>query len=532
MIVRLNTGKNVTGALQYNEQKLQFGDATILSATNFSFPSSQHNRIQRSLELNRLAGKNHRVQQPGIHFALSYHPSEKPTDEQMRQVAADFMEKLGYADQPYVVYRHNDRPHPHLHIVSVKVDRHGKRISDSHIKLRCNTARKELEIQYRLVKAEEQNQSLPPIQSLSTGSPADQPVELANGDIKRAIGSVVRTAFTNYSFSSFEDFDGFLNQYGIQMNRQKGKGDQLEGVGKWRGITFQLVAADKAVTPRIKASSYSFAPTADRLENRFRGGAARKQQQRGALLHTIKKTLAPYATLSEDDYKRLLREAGVQVVAQGDRYLYIDHNRRAVYGDAELGAGFMRKQLLNRFGTSQIHTTPTHLESTTEKKETKPSLNSKTSPSATEASKPSIDPPQPNPLQREAPEKLITPHSGTTRSDSDWGKLLSKYYQQHRQQSGVYFESQLIEAFPHGPLRTQMVAAGHPADQVSRALIAFETYKQGCLPEIRAKEQAYFNQTANALLSLAIQMPIDGPSRLSFLKAAQLNVGQEPTGEY
>lgn len=532
MIVRLNTGKNVTGALQYNEQKLQFGDATILSATNFSFPSSQHNRIQRSLELNRLAGKNHRVQQPGIHFALSYHPSEKPTDEQMRQVAAHFMVKMGYADQPYVVYRHSDRPHPHLHIVSVQVDRQGKRLSDSHIKRRCNTARKELEIQYELVKAEEQNQSLPQIQSLSTLTPADQPIELADGDIKRAIGNVVRTAFTDYSFSSFEDFDGFLNQYGIRMNRQEGKGDRLEGAGKWRGITFQLVAADNPVTPRIKASSYSFGPTADRLENRFRGGAARKQQQRGALLHTIKQTLAPYPTLSEDDYKRLLREAGVQVVGQGDRYLYIDHNRRAVYGDAELGAGFVRKQLLNRFGTTQIHPTHTHSTSTTEKKGTPPSLTSKTSPSATETPKPSLDPAQPKPAQSSAPEKPAISRSGTTRSDSDWGKLLSKFYQQHRQQSGVYFESGLIESFPHDILRTQLVAAGHPAEEVSRALVAFESYKQGCLPEIRAKEQAYFNQTATALLALAVQMPVDGPGRLSFLKAAQLNVRQGPTGKY
>lgn len=43
----------------------------------------------------------------------------------MRELAAAYMERMGIADTQYIVARHNDTPHPHLHIIynRVKYDR-------------------------------------------------------------------------------------------------------------------------------------------------------------------------------------------------------------------------------------------------------------------------------------------------------------------------------------------------------------------------------------------------------------------------
>ena len=70
------------------------------------------------------------------------------------------MEKFGFGEQPYLVYQHLDASHPHIHIVSTNIQKDGKRISLHNIgRNQSNTARKELEIAYKLQKAESQLKS-------------------------------------------------------------------------------------------------------------------------------------------------------------------------------------------------------------------------------------------------------------------------------------------------------------------------------------------------------------------------------------
>lgn len=64
------------------------------------------------------------------------------------------MNRLGYGLLPYLVYRHYDTHHPHLHLVSVAVNRHGEKIPDQFINFRCNQHRQALELQHGLVQAE------------------------------------------------------------------------------------------------------------------------------------------------------------------------------------------------------------------------------------------------------------------------------------------------------------------------------------------------------------------------------------------
>ncbi|HEY5591006.1 MAG TPA: relaxase/mobilization nuclease domain-containing protein, partial [Paludibacter sp.] len=58
------------------------------------------------------------------------------TDRFMVDVAQEYMKKMGYKDTQYIIARHHDTDHPHIHIVINRIDNNGKRISDQNEKLR------------------------------------------------------------------------------------------------------------------------------------------------------------------------------------------------------------------------------------------------------------------------------------------------------------------------------------------------------------------------------------------------------------
>jgi hypothetical protein len=81
-------------------------------------PHSALNFYQKLLRFERLNALNDRASTKTIHVSLNFDPSEKFTDEKLNEIAEVYMQKIGFADQPYLVYKHTDAGHPHIHIVS------------------------------------------------------------------------------------------------------------------------------------------------------------------------------------------------------------------------------------------------------------------------------------------------------------------------------------------------------------------------------------------------------------------------------
>ena len=69
-----------------------------------------------------------RTEKPVIHISLNPHPDDRLTDGELTQIAHEYMQRMGYGDQPYIIVKHEDIDRHHLHIVSVRVDEQGKRI--------------------------------------------------------------------------------------------------------------------------------------------------------------------------------------------------------------------------------------------------------------------------------------------------------------------------------------------------------------------------------------------------------------------
>ena len=74
------------------------------------------------------------LKKPVGHIALSYSVVDAPklTDEKMVQLAQEYMREMKITDTQYIIVRHQDREHPHVHIVFNRIDNNGKTISDSN----------------------------------------------------------------------------------------------------------------------------------------------------------------------------------------------------------------------------------------------------------------------------------------------------------------------------------------------------------------------------------------------------------------
>lgn len=88
-----------------------------------------------------------------FHSILSFHPDEKPSDEQLKEIARKYLDRLGIVNTQFSVSKHTDKAHLHLHIVANLVDNNGKPISDSWIGLKGKKVAQQLTEEYGLISA-------------------------------------------------------------------------------------------------------------------------------------------------------------------------------------------------------------------------------------------------------------------------------------------------------------------------------------------------------------------------------------------
>ena len=109
--------------------------------------------------LEKLTQLNANVKTNALHITLNFSRREALDDEQLCAISDDYMQRIGFGRQPYLVYRHYDAAHPHIHLATVNIDSEGNRIETHNIgRNQSEAARKAIEEEYGLVKAEEQKQ--------------------------------------------------------------------------------------------------------------------------------------------------------------------------------------------------------------------------------------------------------------------------------------------------------------------------------------------------------------------------------------
>ena len=157
MIAKINPNRTFAVLTEYtnNEKK----DARIIAHKDVCIVNNA--AIADSFEAQAHANK--RIRNPCKHISLSFSPHDAPrmTDNFMAQIAKEYMEKMGICNTQFIVVRHNDKEHPHCHIVYNRVDNDGKTISDNRNYQRSRKIAYDLTVKYGLYIAQkEQDQEV------------------------------------------------------------------------------------------------------------------------------------------------------------------------------------------------------------------------------------------------------------------------------------------------------------------------------------------------------------------------------------
>ncbi len=142
MIAKIIKGTSFSGVLAYILGK-QEGKARVLYAEGVRRDASSH-EIASDFALQASMRPN--VKKPVYHTILSFsaEDAERLDDKTMNNLALQYLQKMGYGDTQYLIVRHLDREHPHVHICINRIDNNGKTISDSNEKYRSTKVCKEI----------------------------------------------------------------------------------------------------------------------------------------------------------------------------------------------------------------------------------------------------------------------------------------------------------------------------------------------------------------------------------------------------
>ena len=252
MVAKINTGSSMFGALAYNQEKVDKEEAKVLFSNKMLLSEDGRFSIgecMRSFEMQMPVQLS--TQKPILHISINPHPEDVLTDQQLADIAREYMQKLGYGGQPYLVYKHTDIDRHHIHIVGLRVDENGRPLNDRFEHRRSKQITRELESKYNLHPAEKKER---------TERPELKKVDYAAGDVKHQIGNTVKAACYGYRFQSFGEYRALLAAYNVCAEEVKG---EING-RPYQGIVYSATndKGEKTGNPvkasRIRATASKF----------------------------------------------------------------------------------------------------------------------------------------------------------------------------------------------------------------------------------------------------------------------------------
>ena len=348
MIAKISATENLGGALGYNFKKVEKGEANILLAAElYQSKEGRYTMEDVLADMEALIPKNCRTKKTVFHCSLNPHPDEKLSDEQLTQIAKEYMEALGYGNQPYIVFKHNDIAREHIHIVSLRIDGEGKKINDKFEKRRSKQITDTLERKYDLI----------PSSKVADKAVEETPkIDITRGNIKEQVASVVRTVLKHYRFCSLGELNAILSAYNLAVEEVK---TEFRGK-KYDGLVY-VPTDDKGgkVSTPIHASDIGRGVGYTAVQNRMQKSKRAIKPLIPAIRHRILKVMCS-SPQTEKVLQQRLKEQGLRTVVrknEGGRIYgitFIDDKEGVALNGSRLGKGYAAN-IFNGYSSNPAH---------------------------------------------------------------------------------------------------------------------------------------------------------------------------------
>ena len=348
MIAKISATENLGGALGYNFKKVEKGEASILLAAElYQDKEGTYTMAEVFADMQALIPEKCRTKKMVFHCSLNPHPDEKLSDERLTQIAKEYMEALDYGNQPYIVFKHNDIAHEHIHIVSLRINGEGKKINDKFEKRRSKQITDALERKYNLIPSSKvTDREMKEVSKIDT----------TKGNIKEQVAETLLSVLKHYEFCSLGELNTILSVYNLAVEEVK---TEFRGK-KYEGLVYVPTddKGDKVSSP-IHSSDIGrgvgYTAVQDRMQKSKQNVKPLIPSVRNKVLQTMRTS-----PLTAEEFRQQLEEQGLRVFIRKNEsgriygITFIDDKTGIALNGSRLGKGYAA----NVFNT--YFSNPTH----------------------------------------------------------------------------------------------------------------------------------------------------------------------------
>jgi hypothetical protein len=348
MVTRIKMPKQVDTPVYYNEIKCAKGKAECIATANALLLPKENASTKIACLQDRIS-LNKRASTKLIHMSVNFHPDDVLDKEKLITITTDFMQRIGYGEQPYFVYQHFDAGHPHVHVVTTTIRADGSRI-DTHNMGRdqVNKARQAIEKEYRLTVAKGRSTALKPI-----GTPTKK-LHYGTDETLHAITKVLSEILPHYNYTSLNELNAVLRLYNVEADR----GDEQGRIYKTGGLTYHaLDEKGKPLGVPVKASAMKIEASLKFLEQRFAKNKLRKLHVKQKIRTVIDWHFKTNPANIEALAAQLKKQNIVMVIRRSEQntlygITYVDLTDKAVFKGSDLGKDYAAQGLQKRLAAS------------------------------------------------------------------------------------------------------------------------------------------------------------------------------------
>ena len=348
MIAKISSTENLGGALGYNFKKVEKGEASILLAAElYQDREGRYTMEDVFADMEALIPKNCRTKKTVFHCSLNPHPDEKLSNEQLVQIAKEYMEALGYGNQPYIVFKHNDIAREHIHIVSLRVESRGRKINDKFEKRRSKKITDALERKYSLIPSSKvTDREMKEVSKIDT----------TKGNIKEQVAEMLLSVLKYYEFCSLGELNAILSIYNLAVEEVK---TEFRGK-KYEGLVYVPTddKGDKVSSP-IHASDIGRGVGYTAVQNRMQKSTQAIKPLISIIRYRVLQTMRT-SPKTEEELRQRLEEQGLRVFIRKNEsgriygITFIDDKEGIALNGSRLGKGYVAN-VFNGYFSNPTH---------------------------------------------------------------------------------------------------------------------------------------------------------------------------------